>query len=146
MKTRDLLQALEEARIAEAIRAAEARTSGEIRVFISSQKRTSPPVLDRAAAQFAKLGMAKTSERNAVLIYLSPETREFAIIGDAGIHAACDAGFWAQIAEAFEAGMRTGDVTGALVAAVSSAGEALARHFPRAHGDVDELPNSVGRD
>jgi len=146
MRTRHLLQALEESRIAEAIRSAEARTSGEIRVFISSQKRKSPPVLDCAAAQFTKLEMAGTAGRNAILIYLSPETQEFAIIGDAGIHAKCDAGFWAGIAGAFEARMRAGDFTGAIVAAVSTAGEALSEHFPNRPGDVNELPNSVERD
>ena len=98
MKTRHFLKALDEARIVEAIRVAENRTSGEIRVFVSSRKRPGHPVLERAARQFEKLGMAKTRGRNGVLIYFVPINREFAIIGDKGVHEKCGDAFWRAVA------------------------------------------------
>lgn len=146
MKTRHFLKALDDAQIVEAIRNAESRTSGEIRVFISSGNPRGRPVLERAARQFDKLGMTKTHERNGVLIYLAPESREFAIIGDAGIHEKCGEGFWSEIAEALRRRMAEGSFTAGITGAVSAAGLVLASHFPSRPDDRDELPNTVGRD
>ena len=146
MKTRHFLKALDDAQIVEAIRTAESRTSGEIRVFISSRNPGGRPVLERAARQFDKLGMSKTREHNGVLIYIAPESREFAIIGDAGIHEKCGEGLWSEIAEALRRRMAEGSFTVAIAEAVSAAGLALASHFPRRPDDRDELPNTIGRD
>ena len=38
--------------------------------------------------------MHKTEARNGVLVYLSTEDRKFAILGDMGINAKVDDGFW----------------------------------------------------
>jgi len=146
MKTRHFLKALDEERIVEAIRAAENRTSGEIRVFVSSRKRPGHPVLERAARQFEKLGMAKTRERNGVLLYFVPENREFAIIGDKGVHEKCGDVLWSDVAADLRRGMVTGDFTASILGAVSAVGEALARHFPRRPDDIDELSDAVGQD
>jgi uncharacterized membrane protein len=145
MKTKHFLNALDGSRIAEAIRSAESRTSGEIRVFVSS-RRKAEPVMERAARRFEKLGMTKTREHNGVLVYLVPETREFAIIGDSGIHETCGEGFWSDIAAGLRRTMAKGDFTGAIIEAVSAVGDALASHFPRRTDDQNELPDSIGRD
>jgi len=146
MKTRHFLKALDEARIVEAIREAENRTSGEIRVFVSSRKRPGHPVLERAARQFEKLGMEKTRERNGVLLYFVPENREFAIIGDKGVHEKCGDSLWSDVAADLRRGMASGDFTGSILGAVSAVGEALARHFPHRPDDDDQLSNAVGQD
>jgi len=145
MKTKHFLNALDEARIAEAIRNAEARTSGEIRVFVSSRKNAGP-VMERAARRFEKLGMTKTRERNGVLVYLVPETQEFAIIGDSGIHEKCGEGFWSDIAAGLRHTMAAGDYTGSIIDAVTAAGDALSAHFPSRPDDQNELPDTLGRD
>lgn len=145
MKTKHFLNALDEARIAEAIRNAESRTSGEIRVFVTSRKKAGP-VMERAARRFEKLGMTKTRERNGVLVYLVPETQEFAIIGDSGIHEKCGEDFWSDIAAGLRHTMATGDFSGAIIDAVSAAGDALSTYFPSRPDDQNELPNSIGRD
>ena len=146
MKTRHFLKALDEARIVEAIRVAENRTSGEIRVFVSSRKRPGHPVLERAARQFEKLGMAKTRGRNGVLIYFVPINREFAIIGDKGVHEKCGDTLWSDVAANMSRGMASGDFTASILGAVSAVGEALARHFPHRPDDDDQLSNAVGQD
>ena len=112
-----------------AIREAEKKTSGQIRVLIS-HKSVADPV---AAAQreFVRLGMAKSPERNGVLIFVTPCTRKFAVIGDAGIHAKCGNVFWQELAQAMIGYFRKSEFTEGIVHGVGKAGELLAKHFPR---------------
>src|SRR5262245_43912811 len=71
MRTREFLSKLEHDRILEAIREAESKTSGEIRVLIQRGKVKSDPLV-AAERKFQRLGMHKTRERNAVLIFVAP--------------------------------------------------------------------------
>ena len=101
-----------------------------------------------AAAQFEKLGMTRTAERNGVLIYVAPRSQKFAIIGDSGIHQSCGQSFWREVAAAMEADFRTGRFTDGIVKGVARAGEALGTHFPRRDGvcDINELKDEVTED
>ena len=121
-------------RVLAAIRAAEAQTSGEIRVLVARHKSADPV----AAAQgyFNELGMAKSSHRNGVLIFVAPRSRNFAVIGDSGVHEKCGDAFWKGLADAMGAYFRDGKFTEGLVHGVDRAGELLARTFPRAPGDA----------
>jgi hypothetical protein len=65
MRTKEFLGKLEHRRIVRAIATAEATTSGEIRVFI--QRGVVADVVSDARAQFERLGMTQTRERNAIL-------------------------------------------------------------------------------
>ena len=146
MKPDAFVKQLDDARIVAAIREAEARSRGEIRVHVSAR-----PVADARAgaeATFARLRMADTAERNGVLLFLAPASRTFAVIGDRGIHERVSEGFWEAVAAAARAELEAGRFTEAIVAAVSTVGEALARHFPRqpGAGDANELPDAVSRD
>jgi len=60
---------IEDARVVAAITAAERRTSGEVRVFVT-QKKTEEPVA-AAQKQFERMGMTQTAARNGVLIFLA---------------------------------------------------------------------------
>jgi uncharacterized membrane protein len=120
-------------RVLAAIRAAEARTSGEIRVLVARHK--APEPVKAAQGYFNQLGMAASAHRNGVLIFLAPLSRRFAVIGDSGVHEKCGDAFWTELAEAMEARFRSGDFTGGLVHGIERAGELLARHFPRTAGD-----------
>lgn len=144
MKAPQFIQQLRESEIAAAIRAAELKTSGELRVFIS-RKDIADPV---AAAQeeFTRLGMTKTSDRNAVLIYLAPATQKFAVIGDQGVHDRCGDAFWKELAQAMTARFRASEFTTGIVHGINRAGELLAEHFPRRPDDSNELPNRVEHD
>ncbi len=130
--------------IVAAIKSAESKTSGEIRVFISHKHRTD--ALAAAQRRFAKLGMTKTRERNAVLIYVAPLAKKFAIIGDAAVHAKCGEPFWKEVAAAMEKHFRKGEFTQGIIEAIRRAGELLAKHFPPKSGDCNELPDSVETD
>lgn len=112
-----------------AIREAEKNTTGQIQVLIS-HKSVEDPV---AAAQqeFARLGMAKSPERNGVLIFVTPRTRKFAVVGDVGVHAKCGDAFWRELARAMTGHFSKSEFTEGIVHGVRKAGEMLAVHFPR---------------
>ena len=79
-------------RVHAAIRAAEQRTSGEIRVHLDDV--IVDDVMDHAAFVFQELAMHRTRERNAVLIFINVAQRRAAVIGDVGIHARLPKGYW----------------------------------------------------
>jgi len=135
------LSQLDTARIEHAIANAERASSGEIRVVFH------PGGVEDAAAlardTFARLGMTATRERNAVLILVAPDARQFAIFGDEGVHAKCGDEFWREVAAAMATHFRAGRHTDAIVEGVARAGEVLAREFPHRPDDRDELSNAV---
>jgi uncharacterized membrane protein len=138
-----LLRAVDGARVQEAIAAAERRTTGEIRVTVS--RFFWGDVRRVAERAFERLGMTRTRQRNAVLFFVVPSRRRFAVLGDEGIHARVGQEFWDAIATAVSARFREGDFTGGLVQGIESAGGQLAEHFPWDPSDVNELPDVVDR-
>ena len=146
MQTKAFLNALDHERIVKAIGQAEACSRAELRVHVSNQAVSDPQ--KAAAAQFEKLGMTRTAERNGVLIYVAPRSQKFAIIGDSGIHQSCGQSFWQEVASAMEADFRAGRFTDGIVKGLARTGEALGTHFPRREGvcDVNELKDEVSED
>ncbi|HRY98661.1 MAG TPA: TPM domain-containing protein [Bacteroidales bacterium] len=138
---RNFLSVADQARILEAIREAEAQTSGEVRVHLELRARVD--VLERAAALFRQLGMHRTRERNGVLFYLAIEDRKFAILGDEGIHAAVPEGFWDTISLEMGQAFREGRFADGLCQGILKAGSQLRRHFPHRKDDQDELNNEI---
>jgi uncharacterized membrane protein len=115
--------------IVAAIRDAEHKTSGRIGVSIS-RKRVVDPV-PAAQAEFQRLGMNKSPERNGVLIFVAPRAHKFAVIGDEAVHAKCGAPFWQDLAQAMTGYFRKSEFTAGIIHGVQKAGELLAEHFPR---------------
>lgn len=141
MKTSAFISQLDEAKVLAEIAKAEAGTSGEIRVFVSSRHVDDP--VARAGRRFEKLGMTNTRSRNGVLLYFAPVSRKFAIVGDRGIHEKCGPAFWNELIEDIRPLLQAGHFTEAVTRAVRRAGEQLGRHFPAEPGDRDELSNEV---
>jgi uncharacterized membrane protein len=144
MKEQAFIEQLQNEQIVAAIRAAEAQTSGEIRVFIS-RKETDDP-LAAAQEEFTRLGMTKTTERNGVLIFVAPCSQKFAVLGDQGIHERCGGNFWREVAAEMAAHFSQGEFTAGIVSAIHKAGALLADHFPRRPDDKNELADTVLRD
>jgi uncharacterized membrane protein len=130
--------------IVAAIREAEHKTSGEIRVFISHKPIENP--VAAAQAEFMRRSMEKTRERNAVLIFLAPRTRQFAVIGDVGVHAKCGDTFWQELAKSMTGYFLKSEFTQGIIHGVKRAGELLAEHFPRRPDDRNQLPDQVAHD
>jgi uncharacterized membrane protein len=146
MRPDTFVAALDDERIVAAIRDAEARSRGEIRVHVAEREIEDPQA--EAALVFARLGMADTAERNGVLLFVAPESRSIAVIGDREAHARCGGdAFWAAVVETIREEFRAGRFTEGLVAGVRAVGDELARQFPRRPGETDrnELPDSVSR-
>ncbi|MBL0340407.1 MAG: TPM domain-containing protein [Bacteroidetes bacterium] len=135
------MSAAELAEIKAAIGAAEKRTSGEIRVFIEDSAEDGP--LDRAAFLFNKLGMDKTNLRNGVLIYVAFVDHKFCIIGDSGINQKVGATFWNAIKEKMIGHFKENRIAQGLLEAIVDSGEALAKYFPYAAADRNELPDDI---
>jgi uncharacterized membrane protein len=146
VRTREFLRQLDEAAVVQAIQQAETRTSGEIRVFVTTRHVRTDDIIARAASRFEKLGMSGTQDRNAVLLYFAPRSQQFAIIGAKAVHEKFGAHLWQEIASMMEDKLRGGRYTEAIVSGISMAGNLLARHFPRRTDDRNELPNEIDRD
>lgn len=142
MRTKEFLSRLEHKRISEAIAAAERKTSGEIRVYIQRGE-LEGDALPIAQERFQELGMTKTADRNGVLIFVAPRAQKFAVVGDEGIHHKCGAEFWQQLVDSMAAHFRNNNFTDGMVQGITTAGEQLARHFPRQSADKNELPDTV---
>lgn len=144
MKPKAFLQELREAEIVVAIQQAERKTSGEIRVFVSHKN--VPAAVEAARAAFVRLRLTRTRERNAVLIFVAPHARQFAVIGDEGVHQRCGEAFWRQMAEEMSGHFKAARFTEGIVHAVRTAGDLLAEHFPHRRDDQNELPDRVAHD
>lgn len=138
----NLRRKVDAARVEQAIREAEQRTSAEIRVsvahfFYGDVART-------AGKAFRRLGIARTRARNGVLIFLVPSRRQFTVLGDAGVHEKAGQAFWDGLAACLSEHFHRGEFTEGLVEGIRLAGEGLAVHFPVVPGqEPDELPDEV---
>ena len=118
--------------IVAAIREAELKTTGQIRVRISPQHVTEP--VAAAQAEFDCLGLNQLAARNGVLIFVAPRAHKFAVIGDTAVHAQCGDAFWCELAEAMSGYFRQSEFTPGIIHGIQKAGQLLAQHFPRPHG------------
>jgi uncharacterized membrane protein len=142
MRTKEFLSKLEHDQIVQAIRGAESKTSGEIRVFVQRGKLEVDP-LPAAHRRFHRLGMHKTPERNAVLIFVAPRAHKFAIIGDKAIHEKCGEALWQRLVNQMRDHFRNEKFSEAIVEAIREIGGALAAHFPRRSTPAGGLPDEV---
>jgi uncharacterized membrane protein len=142
MDQKEFLAQLDQARIVEAIRAAEQATSGEIRVHVQPKARGGD-LRFVAERTFERLGMTKTAARNGVLLFIAAEENQFVILGDRGIDEKVPAGFWDDIAAKLTIRFKNGEFTEGIVDAVAAAGEHLREFFPRSSDDVNELPDEI---
>ena len=138
LSRRRFARGLDPDRIRRAIEAAEQGTSGEIVVSVAPIFLRS--VQKAAELAFARLGVSRTRERNGVLFFIVPGRRQFAILGDVGIHQKVGVDFWQAVAQAVSRRFHAGDLNGGLVEGIEEVGRQLAQHFPgRGAADVNEL-------
>jgi uncharacterized membrane protein len=142
-KVEDFLSKDEELEIVEAIRIAEIRTSGEIRVHI--EKNTSLAPLERAKEVFHQLKMDLTKYENGVLIYVAVESHTFAIYGDKGIDAVVPSDFWNTTRDAIRNQFKQGNFKQGLIDGILKAGDQLQQHFPWDNDDKNELSDTISK-
>ncbi len=129
--------------IVEAIRKAELRTSGEVRIYVEGKCKLVNPV-HRAKEIFDGLQMDKTDQRNAVLLYVAMKDRQLAVYGDEGIHNKVGYDFWNAEVKTMLSHFNQQHYTEGFVNIIHDIGEALVAHFPYDEkGDKNELPDDI---
>ncbi len=143
-KKKSALDSDSQARVVSCIKEAESKTSGEIRIFIEPHCSYVDP-LDRAREIFTNLGMEKTVERNAIIIYIALQDRQFALFGDKVIYEkAGGAAFWEGAAQTLSGHLRKNELTEGLCNCIRELGTALAKHFPYDPSiNKNELPDEI---
>ena len=133
----------EEARIADAIRAAERGTSGEIRLYVEDYCQKDHPA-ERAQELFQLFGMYNTQNRNAVLIYLAEKSRQFALWGDAGIHEKVGHQFWEEEKRLLREYLQRDEAAEGVSKVILMLGDRLRTFFPNDEKtDINELPDEI---
>jgi len=142
MRTKEFLGKLEHDAIVQAIRDAESKTSGEIRVFIQRGEVKDDPFV-AAKKRFHRLGLHKNAHHNDVLIWVAPRAHKFAVVGDEAIHQKCGDELWQRLVEKMRGHFRNEKFTHALVDAIHEIGDVLAEHFPQGSISQGGAPNEV---
>ena len=129
--------------IVEAIRQAEQKTSGEIRVYIEGRCKFVDP-LDRAAELFHSLNMDRTAERNAVLVYVAVKDQQLALYADRGIHEKTGPDFWKREVGLMLSQFNRSNYAQGTEMVIRKIGEALYQHFPyNRETDQNELSDDI---
>jgi len=130
--------------VVDAIREAEAKTSGEIRVFVEGRCAWPDP-MDRASEVFFKLKMDKTQQRNGVLVYVALIDHKMALYGDEGIYKMTGgAEYWIKEIELMREYFVKDRIPEGIAQCVLDIGQSLVRYFPLdANTDKNELPDEI---
>lgn len=142
-KVEEFLTVEEEHEIVEAIRLAELKTSGEIRVHI--EKTSNGNANQRALEVFHALKMDNTKLQNGVLIYVAVEDKTFVIYGDKGINDIVGSDFWNSTKDIMQAHFKSGNFKQGLIDGILKCGKELKQHFPFHDLDINELPNEISK-
>ncbi len=137
----DFFSEKDENQIITAIREAELRTAGEIRVHL--ERKVKGDITEAARQTFHRLGMDRTEQRNGVLIFLVPAQHVFAIWGDVGLHRLVPEHFWEDVRDVMQQQFRQGRFAEGICQGINLAGEKMAAHFPPVEGDRNELPDDL---
>ena len=129
--------------IVSAVREAEQRTSGEVRVFVEHRCRY-VDAIDRAVEIFGSLQMYQTDLKNAVLVYVATKDRQLAIFGDQGIHEKVGDQYWENEVRKMISAFNRDNVAEGIRQCVLNIGSALSTHFPYdTNTDKNELPDDI---
>jgi uncharacterized membrane protein len=142
-KKKDFFTKEEQQQIIEAIRKAERMTSGEVRVFVESRCSYMDAV-DRAAELFFRLGMQKTDDRNAVLVYVAMEDKQLAVFADENIYNKTGDAYWNEQVTVMCRNFNQQNFAAGIRQVVTSIGDALTKYFPYSNDtDKNELPDDI---
>ena len=142
-KKKEFFSPADNEKIVQAIRNAEMRTSGEVRVFVESRCRW-VDAIDRASELFFSLKMDKTEQRNAVLVYLAMKDRQVAVYGDQGIHDKVGHAYWNKMVAEMLTGFNSDKYGEGVANCIIQIGQALQREFPyNKSTDKNELPDDI---
>jgi putative membrane protein len=114
-----------------------------VRVALMPRKMRRAIAHTMAMEQFISRGIAGNKDRAGILIFVSLAERYARIIADDEIAARVPQSAWQGAVDALIAHMRDGHIADGFIAAIDACGNELARHFPRAAGSRNELPDRI---
>ncbi|MFH1453817.1 MAG: TPM domain-containing protein [Armatimonadota bacterium] len=138
---KDFFSASDREKILQAVKDAENRTSGEIRIRI--EEKAEENLLDQARKAFEALGLRKTELRNGVLFFIAVKDKKFAVLGDDGINEKVPGSFWEDVKNMMRENFKKGLFAQGITEGINLAGEQLAAFFPHEKKDVNELPDAI---
>ena len=97
----------------------------------------------RAAEQFLVQNMHTTASRTGVLIFVSVAERYAEVLADPQIDAKVPPGTWDKLIDDLTRQIGEGRAADGFIAAITAAGQLLAKHFPPGAHDPHELPNHL---
>lgn len=100
-------------------------------------------VREAALQQFLAHGLHVTEARTGVLLFAALADHQVEVIADEGIHSRVDQAVWAEAAEVLTRGLKRGDAATGFVDAVAVCGGVLARHFPPAPRNPNEIEDKL---
>jgi len=96
-----------------------------------------------AKAQFYLQGVHMTREHSGVLLFVSLAEHYVEIVADKGIHEKIGEAHWQGIIQAFVEYVRKDEIVDGFVAAIGACGTAMAKLYPPAPGNTEELSDGL---
>jgi putative membrane protein len=97
----------------------------------------------RAELEFWKAGIQKTQGSTGILLFISVVERRAVVLADEAIAKILPPETWQTVIERLLEGARRKDLAEGFSKAIELCGELLAKNFPRASDDKDELANQL---
>lgn len=97
----------------------------------------------RSLAAFTAHGLHYTKAHTGILIFVSLLEHRVIVLADRGINEKVAPGTWDEVVKILTDGLRSRDTCRAFCSAIERCGMILAKFFPRALDDEDELANSL---
>ena len=111
--------------------------------LLAGRRLTDEKVTEQAVNAFVRYGVSGTERRSGILIYVSLFERQVVILADKGIDKKVAPETWKTVSEQIADGMRSGHPAEAMVRAIESCRDLLAKYFPPTDKNPDELPNFI---
>ena len=112
--------------------------------FVTSRERMAHKVTLRAEQAFYKYGLHNTKDRTGILILVSLLERRVQVLADKGLNDRVPAGTWDGLVKGIIDGIRTGQATDAICAAIAKCGVLLTQVSSAGSGDnSNELPDQL---
>ena len=116
---------------------------GSIRVALAPRAVRRAHAHRAAMEQFVIRGVTRTKAHTGVLIFVSIAERYARIVADEAVDSKVKHEDWQAAVDALIAHVREDRLADGLIAAIGRCGAILARHFPPADGDKNELPDRL---
>jgi putative membrane protein len=100
-------------------------------------------VLRAAKAEFLERGVAETTGRSGILVYVSQVERTACVVADRGVLGSVNAEAWQRVVERIERAARSSTDGLLLAEAITSLAPVLKECLPRQADDVNELEDAL---